>query len=126
MDDHKIAQRSEVYKMEIKSTTKNNVTVVSMEGNLDGQTSGYAQEQLMNYVVPNSPIVIDMAGCPYVSSAGLRVLLMTAKQLAKVGGTGVFIGLSEEVSDVMEMTGFSSIFESFESLDEAIKALGKE
>jgi anti-anti-sigma factor len=112
--------------MEITSFLKENTTIVCLDGNLDGQTAEYAQEKLVNYVLPNCSIVIDMAKCPYVSSAGLRVLLMTAKQLARIGGTGVFAGLSEEVMDVMEMTGFSSIFESYDSLDDAIKALRKE
>ena len=112
--------------MEIKSYVKENATVVSLDGNLDGQTAEYAQENLINYVVPNCTIVIDMSKCLYVSSAGLRILLMTAKQLAKIGGTGVFAGLSEEVKDVMEMTGFSSIFESYNSVDNAIAAIRKE
>jgi anti-anti-sigma factor len=112
--------------MEIKSEVKEDITIVSLNGSLDGQTAEYTQEQLMGYVGPNCSIVIEMSDCPYVSSAGLRVLLMTAKQLAKIGGTGVFVGLSEEVSDVMEMTGFSSIFESFDSLDTAMKAIRKE
>jgi anti-anti-sigma factor len=112
--------------MEINAYTKGNKTVIGIEGNLDGQTAEYAQEKLMSYVFPNSLIIIDMSKCPYVSSAGLRVLLMTAKQLAKIGGTGVFAGLIEEVRDVMEMTGFSSIFESYDTLDLALSAVGEE
>ena len=112
--------------MEIKTFLKENTTVICLEGNLDGLTAEYAQENLMNYVLPNCAIVIDMTKCPYVSSAGLRVLLMTAKQLAKIGGTGVFSSLAEEVKDVMEMTGFSNIFESYNSVDDAIAAIRKE
>lgn len=111
--------------MEIHTYVKENKTVICLEGNLDGTTAEYTQENLMNYVAPECSIVIDMEKCPYVSSAGLRVLLMTAKSLAKIGGTGVFAGLTEEVKDVMEMTGFSSIFESYSSVDDAISALGK-
>ena len=111
--------------MEIKTTSVDNIVVLSLIGNFDGQTAEQVQEQLMSYIAPNSSIVIDMSECPYISSAGLRVLLMAAKQLSKMNGTGVFTGLSEEIRDVMEMTGFSNIFESFNSLDDAINAIRK-
>ena len=111
--------------MEINTYVKENKTVICLNGNLDGTTAEYTQENLITYVAPDCSIVIDMEKCPYVSSAGLRVLLMTAKQLAKIGGTGVFSGLTDEVKDVMEMTGFSSIFESYNSVDDAIAAFGK-
>lgn len=112
--------------MEIKNYTKSDITILVFEGNLDGTTSEYAQESILGYIAPNCAIALDMSNCPYVSSAGLRVLMMTAKQLAKVGGKGVFAGLADEVKDVMEMTGFSSIFESYMSVEDAIDALGKE
>jgi len=112
--------------MDINTSVVGNIVVISLDGNFDGQTAEHVQEQLMSYITPNSSIVIDMSKCPYVSSAGLRVLLMAAKQLSKINGTGVFVGLSEEIRDVMEMTGFSNIFESFNSINDAIKAIRKE
>ena len=39
----------------------------------------------------------------------------------KIGGKGVFASLSEEVGDVMEMTGFATIFDSYDTISEAIK-----
>jgi len=109
--------------MEINTISKEEATVVSLEGNLDGTTAEFTQEKLLQLLTPNCELIIDMAKCPYVSSAGLRVLLMTAKQLTRIGGAGVFAGLSEEVRDVMEMTGFSSIFESYGTVDEAHEAM---
>lgn len=112
--------------MEINNYTKANVTVLVLDGNLDGTTVEYAQEKIIKHVVSNCKMVIDMTKCCYVSSAGLRVLLMTAKQLIKVGGIGVLAGLAEEVNDVMEMTGFSSMFDSYSTIEDAIAAVGKE
>jgi len=112
--------------MEIKTYNQDDILVISIDGNLDGSTAEYAQNVLQEKVTANCLFVIDMAKCPYVSSAGLRVLLITAKQLKKSGGDGVFIGLTDDVKDVMEMTGFSNIFNSYNDLNEAIDALRKE
>ncbi len=111
--------------MNIETVNDNEITTLKLEGNLDGTTADYAQEKILGYVSPNHSIIIDMEKCLYVSSAGLRVLLITAKQLAKIGGKGVFVNLTEEVHDVMEMTGFSSIFDRFETIDEAKLAIRK-
>jgi anti-anti-sigma factor len=59
--------------MEIKISNRNNATIVEMAGNLDGNTVGPAQDQIMPLLVAKSMIVLDMKGCSYVSSAGLRL-----------------------------------------------------
>lgn len=111
--------------MNIEAQNDNEITLLKLEGNLDGTTAEYAQETILGYVSPNHYLIIDMEKCLYVSSAGLRVLLITAKQLAKIGGKGVFVNLTEEVHDVMEMTGFSAIFDRYETIDEAKQAIRK-
>ena len=55
-----------------------------------------------------------MSECPYVSSAGLRTLLTIGKKVKINKGHMNIINLSEEVKDVMEMTGFGGIFKEFE------------
>ena len=70
-------------------------------------------------------MVFDLSGCKMISSAGLRILLMFAKQIKKQRGEGVIAGLSEEVKEVMEMTGFSNMFQSFNSINNAIAAVKK-
>ena len=109
--------------MELTTTNRDNVTIIRIDGQLDGNTSVEAQNQIMPLVTENSRIVIDMGGCEYISSSGLRVLMMIGKQLAKVGGKGVLTQLSEEVKDVMEMTGFSHIFKNYPNLEDAITAV---
>lgn len=111
--------------MEIKTATQGEVTIVEVSGNLDGSTAPQAQEKIMPLVVPNCLLVLDVGQCHYISSAGLRLLLMIAKQLANKEGRGVLAGLSEEIKDVMEMTGFDHIFKSYDTVSEAIEAIRK-
>lgn len=111
--------------MEIKEYLKEDINVFELNGKLDVNTSPPVQDKVMEYILPDCKIIMDMSGCDYVSSAGLRVLLVIAKQLAKVSGQGVLIGLLEEVKDVMEMTGFDNIFQSYDTFEIAAAELKK-
>jgi len=111
--------------MEITTQTDQNVTVIAIIGNLDGNTATAAQEKILPHITPGCSLVFDMEKCIYISSAGLRLLLVVAKQLNKVGGAGVYAALTQETSDIMKMTGFDNMFTSFPTLDEATKSFGK-
>jgi anti-sigma B factor antagonist len=77
----------------------------------------------MPLVQPGSRILLDMSGVPYMSSAGLRMLLSTYRQVANQNGRIALIGLAEELKDTMEVTGFLKFFTSCETVDEGLKAL---
>ncbi|KPJ85427.1 MAG: hypothetical protein AMS17_14370 [Spirochaetes bacterium DG_61] len=109
--------------MELTIQRRNDIDIISFNGNLDGNTAPGAQEKIIPYLVPGCLLVFDMEKCPTISSAGLRLLLMLAKQIMKIGGKGALTGLSEEIKEVMQMTGFENIFISFETVGEAIEFL---
>jgi anti-sigma B factor antagonist len=109
--------------MEITTTRREGTQIVSVDGSLDSSTAPGAQERLLPLVVPGCLLVLNMEKCSMISSAGLRLLLMTAKQIMKVRGRAVLTGLSEEIQDVMQMTGFDDIFPSFPTVPEAIAYL---
>lgn len=111
--------------MEIKTTLKNEVTIIEMSGNLDANSSTQAQDEIMPFLKQGCRIVLNMSKCPYVSSAGLRLLLTIAKRLKAIEGRWCLAGLSDEIKDVMEMTGFSSFFETYKTINEAIEAVQK-
>ena len=106
--------------MQIVSESKDKITVVRFEGNLDTNTSTEAQDYL-NQAIDNgaAKIVVSFDKVDFVSSAGLRVLLMTAKKLGGVGGSLRVCGLNETVSEVFEISGFSTILNVFKSESEA-------
>jgi len=102
------------------------VTIISLSGSLDGNTVNDAQEKIMPLLASNSILlVLDLKGCGYISSAGLRLLLMAAKQLSSQEGILVLSGLSDEIKDVMEMTGFNNFFKTFPDTAAAVAAIRK-
>ena len=108
--------------MKLESTTIDAVTVVEMEGNLDTNTSVEAQDYINALIDGGSTkLVTDFSRVDFVSSAGLRVLLATAKRLGGVGGSLRICGLNEEVNEVFEISGFSTILDVFPTRDEALQ-----
>jgi anti-anti-sigma factor len=111
--------------MEVTTKTDRDVTILSINGRLDGNTAPGAQGEIMPLLVTGCRLVFDMEKCDYISSAGLRLLLVIAKQLERVKGAGTFAALTSETLDVMKMTGFDNIFTSYRTVDEAVKSFGK-
>jgi anti-anti-sigma factor len=110
--------------MEIKTSTQDGITIIGISGNLDANTAQQAQDEIMPLVVPDCRLVLDMSQCEYVSSAGLRLMLMIAKKIKTTeSGKWCLASVSEEIMDVMEMTGFSQFFQTFDSVSGATEAI---
>lgn len=108
--------------MDISTRTRNDVTVIAFAGNLDSATAPLAQQALDGILASGGrKIVVDLTGLDYISSAGLRVLLGTAKRL----GTGALrlFGLNETVGEVFQISGFSTILAVFATEAEALEKL---
>ena len=67
--------------------------------------------------------VIDCAKLDYVSSAGLRVLLIAVKRLASVSGIIALAALQEQIEYIIDIVGFDTIFQIHSTTDEALTAL---
>ena len=103
------ANRKESCNMEIKLADDGNVKIISLVGRLDTNTSPQLEECAGKlYEEGVSDIVVDMAECGFVSSAGLRVIVAMQKRAA-MGGSLVFRNVASEVMEVFQMTGFDRI-----------------
>lgn len=105
----KVGQRGGNH-MDVSTRTEHDVTIIAFAGNLDSNTSPVAQQALDGILAGGGKkMIIDFSALDYISSAGLRVLLGTAKQLQKSGGALRLFGLNETVREVFEISGFSTI-----------------
>lgn len=78
---------------------------------LDSFNHQQVQNEILAILENGSSVVIDMSACHYISSAGLRVLLYSKKVAASKGLKICLSGISDEVKDVMDVTGFSGFFD---------------
>lgn len=112
--------------MEIKTINQKGIVIIEISGSLDGNTVSAAHEKIIPLITADISLVLDLGKCSYISSAGLRFLLVAAKQISAKAGRGVLAGVSEEIRDVMEMTGFSHYFKTYETVSTAVTALRTE
>lgn len=112
--------------MEIRITPKDATVVVHCSGRLDTVGSRTLHEGVLGSgLAPEfKNIVLDLDQTDYLSSAGLRVVLMLQKEAVARGGVLVFCGLQSYVSQVIAMTGFGDRFPTFVTVEEAIAFCG--
>jgi anti-sigma B factor antagonist len=109
--------------MEVNIREVGGVHVVELSGELDANTSPVAQQKILPLATEGSRILLDMGGVSFMSSAGLRLLLSTYRQVAQQKGTVALANLSEDLQDTMSMTGFLSFFTIHESTESALQAM---
>jgi anti-anti-sigma factor len=95
--------------MEIKKMQNGLTGILNLIGRLDIVTAPKLQEALTEVITSAEKVELDFAGVDYVSSAGLRVLLLGEKNAKAAGKSMTLKNVSHEVMDVFEITGFSGI-----------------
>ncbi|HOP40730.1 MAG TPA: STAS domain-containing protein [Geobacteraceae bacterium] len=111
--------------MEIQVKKEDKVTIVSVSGKMDAVTAPDYEKRLQELVAAGDKVFInDFSDLVYISSAGLRSILATAKDLKSRNGKLLFAGIKGPVKDVFEISGFGSLFQLHESLDSARNSIG--
>ncbi|NJK52667.1 MAG: STAS domain-containing protein [Leptolyngbyaceae cyanobacterium SU_3_3] len=103
--------------------TDDDLAIVELVGNIDGSTASKVQAQVLPIAETNSRVILDMTQVPYMSSAGLRMLLSVYRQVLAKEGQVVLVGLAEELQDTMSVTGFLDFFTTCATIDEGCTAL---
>lgn len=111
--------------LEITDTTEQGIAIVQLTGRLDGSTSAQADKFLadLDTAKPGVSILIDATQLEYMSSAGLRVLLMAAKRAKAADSSIAMANPQQGVKQVLEISGFTSILDIHPSREEGLKAL---
>ena len=72
----------------------------------------------------DNTVVMDLEGLSYISSAGLRVILLIAKTLRKRNADLILCSLSDPIREVFEISGFDKIIPVHASREQALAAVG--
>ncbi len=111
--------------MDFEQSTKNETVILKVAGRMDAVTAPEFEKECTSLIDNGEKkICVEMSGVEYISSAGLRSVLLVGKKLKSQGGGLAFYELSGMVSEVFKMSGFSSIFPVGDSLDDALTKLG--
>ena len=92
--------------MEIQVIEQAGTTLAVIIGDIDGKTASIVQERVLPLVSSGKNCLLDMGRVEYMSSAGLRLLLMLYRHSAANKGKLVLSGLSDEIKETMDATGF--------------------
>ena len=110
--------------MSILTSNVSGVYIVIPNGRLDTNTSPEAEELITDAIVSGETrVVMDFSKTDYISSAGLHIILKTAKLLKPMNGAVALCNANEQIHEVLEISGFLSMINLLGSLDEALSTI---
>jgi len=95
--------------MRVTETKADDKIILAIEGRVDTTTAPELQNSILAAFQKGNHLVVDFAEVAYISSAGLRSLLIGQKTAASKGGTMVLTNVSDAVMEIFDTTGFSDI-----------------
>lgn len=110
--------------MRIKTSEKYNAVVIELKGNVIGGPEAAEFSQLLhNYLDEGKKnIVVDLGGVKFMNSSGLGMLISGFTTMKNGGGSLKLAKATEKINSLLVITKLITIFENFDSVDEAIKS----
>lgn len=97
---------------------------MGLKGRVDASTSQGFERRLIGLVRQGETrLILDFQDLDYISSAGLRVLLLAVKELKACNGRLLLCSLKDYIKEIFEMSGFASFLPIHPSLEEGLKAV---
>jgi anti-anti-sigma factor len=107
--------------MNIQERTENDIMILQLEGKLDTSNYSILEKKLEEAEKSHKNILLDLRNMNYISSSGLRVFLMYLKRLNAAGGKLMLSNMQDNVKEIFNIAGFTSIFEIYDNASDAIK-----
>lgn len=109
--------------MEIGERRDGDILILSPAGRIDNDSSAAFQTRLLAALTPGAAVLVDLSSVEYVSSAGLRALMMGSKQSKAANGRLAVTALGPVVKEIFEISRFSLVVQVFDTPTEAVAAL---
>ena len=107
--------------MNIETEHRDDILIIRPLGRLDSSNSAELEQWLTEHLDAGCQrLALDFSALNYISSAGLRVVLLAGKKLRASSGKLVLTSLQPMVRDVFDMSGFLTLFAVTDSLDEGL------
>lgn len=110
--------------MQIADARVDGVVAVAPAGRIDTTTAPVLEQHVMALLAGvDRRIVVDFSGVDYISSAGLRVMLLLARRVQDVGGRLALCAMGEAVRQVFQLAGFLPLFTVCDSREAAVRQI---
>ena len=107
--------------MPIIAEHQGDVLFLGLSGRLDSNQAAELETSFLETVAGANKILLDFKGLEFISSAGLRVILMTAKRTKQAGGHLALFGLNANILKVFRVSGFLKILQVFDTREQALE-----
>jgi len=108
--------------MELIEQKTEKCVIVSITGRLDTTNYSLLEKKLTDLIDNHEDkILVECSKMDYVSSSGLRILLMALKKITLAKGKFVLCNLQENIREIFEISGFTNIFEIYTTQEEALE-----
>ena len=115
--------------MEITPSLDGRIRILTLNGRLDQVSADRFHQALIPHLKECSPtgnpLLLDFSGVEYISSVGLRVLILAAKQVKAQDGKIAIANLTPIVTEVFQIGRFNLVFQVFQNHDDALKFLAQ-
>ena len=108
--------------MEIRQEKIGKVAVVEPVGRVDSNSARELESVLLPLFDQDGPVLVDFASLNYISSAGLRVLLLAARRSKATAVPLALAGMSNAVDEVFRISGFAKLFRIHPARADALAA----
>jgi anti-anti-sigma factor len=110
--------------LEINEQRQGDVVVLGPVGRINNDTSPEFQTRLLSCVgTSEARVLVDLSGVDYISSAGLRALMMASKQSKAANGRLAVAGLNPIVKEIFNISRFSYVVAVYDTPAEALAVL---
>ena len=101
-----------------------NAYIISLQGQVNSANAATVETEVLSVLQKGAKnVLLNMSELSYISSAGLRVVLVLAKRLKQAGGKLVIYGMQPHVQEVFDISGFMAILNVVASRDDAVAQL---
>ncbi|HYN08722.1 MAG TPA: STAS domain-containing protein [Vicinamibacterales bacterium] len=110
--------------MQIEERVVNEVTILDLKGKITlGEGDEALREKINQLIGQNKKrILLNLAGVPYIDSAGLGEVVRTYTTVSRQGGQLKLVNLTKRITDLLSITKLLTVFEAFDSEPEALKS----
>ncbi len=112
--------------MKTKVLEKYNAVIVELKGNVMGGDDSKDFNQLLHKFIDEGKknVIVDLSDVKFMNSTGLGMLISGLTTMKRENGTLKLVNVTEKIESLLVITKLITIFESYDSIDEAVKSFG--